>query len=69
MRKTYTGINRGKNSRKPSGGMLTSQYADLKGLTVRTLVDSLGDIKRLLILNHKISYSDLVLNLIMSLIK
>ena len=69
MRKTYTGINRGKNSRKPSGGMLTSQYADLKGFTVRTLVDSLGDIKRLLILNHKISYSDLVLNLNMSLIK
>jgi hypothetical protein len=53
MRKTYTGINRGKNSRKPSGGMLTSQYADLKGLTVRTLVENLGNIKRLLILNHK----------------
>ena len=53
MRNTYTGINRGKNSCKPSGGMLASQYADLKGLTVRTLVENLGNIKRLLILNHK----------------
>jgi hypothetical protein len=50
-RKAYTGINCGKNSRKPSGGMLTSQYADLKGLTVRTIIENLDleNTKRLLI--------------------
>jgi hypothetical protein len=42
----HTGIKRGKNSRKPSGGMLTSQYADLKYITaVITLHSILKNIK------------------------